>query len=104
MKATWHLPDGRTVTADVKEDQSLMEAAVALNIPHVIGDCGGNMACATCHVSVDPAWFGATGGPDGFEDSMLDVAEAERTPTSRLSCQIRMNAALDGIVLHVPQP
>jgi ferredoxin, 2Fe-2S len=104
MQATWHLPDGRIVTADVKEGQSLMEAAVALNLPHVTGDCGGNMACATCHVSVDAAWFGVTGGPDGFEDSMLDVAEAERTPTSRLSCQIRMSPALDGIILHVPKP
>jgi ferredoxin, 2Fe-2S len=104
MQATWHLPDGRIVTADVKEGQSLMEAAVALSLPHVTGDCGGNMACATCHVSVDAAWFGVTGGPDGFEDSMLDVAEAERTPTSRLSCQIRMSPALDGIILHVPKP
>lgn len=101
MKATWHLPDGRIVTADVKEGQSLMEAAVLLNIPHVTGDCGGNMSCATCHVSVDPAWFGLTGAPDGFEDSMLDVTEAERTQTSRLSCQIRMSATFDGIVLHV---
>jgi ferredoxin, 2Fe-2S len=104
MQATWHLPDGRIVTADVKEGQSLMEAAVALNIPHVTGDCGGNMACATCHVSVDPAWFAIAGGPDGFEDSMLDVAEAERTPTSRLSCQIRMTTKLDGIIFYVPQP
>lgn len=104
MQATWHLPDGRVVTADVKQGQSLMAAAVALNIPHVTGDCGGNLSCATCHVSVAVAWFGATGEPDGFEASMLDVAEADRTPTSRLSCQIMMVSALDGIVLHVPKP
>ena len=102
MQATWHLPDGRRITADLREGQSLMEAAVALNIPRVTGDCGGNLSCATCHVMVDAAWVTATGTPNAFEDAMLDVAEAERTPTSRLSCQLRMTATLDGIVLHIP--
>jgi ferredoxin, 2Fe-2S len=88
MKATWHLPHGRTVTADVKGGQSLMEAAVAVNIPHVTGDCGGNTSCAKCHVSVDSAWFGATGTLDGSEDSLRDIAEAECTQTSRLICAL----------------
>ena len=104
MLATWHLPDGRIITADISEGKSLMAAAVALNLPQITGDCGGNLSCATCHVSIDPAWYGATGGPDGFEDSMLDVAEAHRTPTSRLSCQIHMTQALDGLILHIPAP
>jgi ferredoxin, 2Fe-2S len=104
MRASWSLPDGRIVTADVPEGQSLMEAAVTLGIPHVTGDCGGNMACATCHVCVDDAWVARAGTADDFEDAMLDATEAERTPTSRLSCQIRMTAALDGIVVAVPEP
>ena len=104
MQATWTLPDGRKITADVPEGQSLMEAAVTLGIPHVTGDCGGNLACATCHVCVDAAWISRTGAPGGFEDAMLDATEAERRPTSRLSCQIRMTAALDGIVMEVPEP
>jgi ferredoxin, 2Fe-2S len=102
MKATWHLPDGRMITADVPAGQSLMEAAVAHDVTGVIGECGGNLSCATCHVVVDPGWFARTGTPDRFEESMLDVAEAEREPTSRLSCQIRMRPELDGITLRVP--
>jgi 2Fe-2S ferredoxin len=104
MKATWILPDGREVQADVKDGLSLMEAAVSIGIPHVIGECGGNLSCATCHVYVTEPWREATGRPGPFEDDMLDVAEAERRPESRLSCQLKMSAALDGIVLRVPAP
>jgi len=102
MKANWTLPGGRRITADVPVGQTLMEAAVAHDVAGVIGECGGNMACATCHVVVDPGWYPLTGKPDKFEDSMLDVADADREATSRLSCQIRMRADLDGIELRVP--
>jgi ferredoxin, 2Fe-2S len=102
MKATWILPDGREIVADVPEGRNLMEAAVAALVPNVIGECGGSLSCATCHVQVAPEWAAKTGEVGTFEDAMLDVAEAERGPTSRLSCQITMTAALDGIVLHVP--
>ena len=102
MHATWHLPNGTTRTETVKPGQSLMEAAVAHNIPGVIGECGGSLSCATCHVVVDPAWAARTGTPSAFEDDMLDVTDADRQPTSRLSCQIRMTEALDGLILHIP--
>ena len=82
----------------------MMEAAVANNVPRVIGECGGSLSCATCHVYVDDTWAAKTGTAGEFEDAMLDVAEAERRGTSRLSCQIRMSAELDGLVLHVPVP
>lgn len=104
MKATWILPDGREITADVKDGLNLMEAAVANNVPRVIGECGGSLSCATCHVYVDAAWADRVGQPERFEDGMLDVTEAERRPTSRLSCQIKAGSALDGIVLYVPEP
>ncbi|MEO8240700.1 MAG: 2Fe-2S iron-sulfur cluster-binding protein [bacterium] len=104
MKATWILPDGKQITAEVKPGRTLMEAAVSNNVPYVIGECGGSMICATCHVVVDPDWTAAAGGPSKFEDGMLDETEAERTATSRLSCQLAMSAALDGIILHVPKP
>ncbi len=104
MKATWILPDGREVSSEVKQGSSLMEAAVAIGIPHVIGECGGNMSCATCHVYVTEDWRAVTGKPEAFEDDMLDVTEAERRPESRLSCQLKMSPALDGIVLLVPEP
>jgi 2Fe-2S ferredoxin len=104
MKVTWKLADGREITAEVKDGLSMMEAAVANNVPRVVGECGGSLSCATCHVVVDAMWADRVGQPDRFEDGMLDVAEAERQATSRLSCQIKASAALDGLVLHVPEP
>ena len=104
MKATWILPDGREITAEVKEGLSLMEAAVANNIPNVVGECGGNLSCATCHVYVSDEWTGRAGTAGSFEDPMLDVADASRKETSRLSCQLKMCSDLDGIILIVPQP
>jgi 2Fe-2S ferredoxin len=103
MKATWILPDGATITADVVEGRSLMEAAVANNVPGVIGECGGTMSCATCHVHVDDKWAGLAGTVSSFEDAMLDIADGDRVPNSRLSCQITMSQMLDGIVLRVPE-
>ena len=102
-KATWKLADGREITLDVAEGTTLMEAATARGVPGIIGECGGSMSCATCHVVVDPAWTERAGTPSAFEDDMLDITEAGREPTSRLSCQIKMTAALDGIVVSVPE-
>ena len=104
MQATWKLPDGSEITADIANGTNMMQAAVDNNVPGVIGECGGCLSCATCHVYVDPAWLDKTGSADDFEDAMLDVAEAERTDQSRLSCQIEANDGLDGLVLIVPQP
>lgn len=102
MKATWIQPDGTARTLDVPAGHSLMEAAQAAGIAGILGECGGTMSCATCHVHVDPAWAAAAGAPGDFEEAMLDIVEGERTAASRLSCQIQMSAALDGIVVHVP--
>ena len=102
MKATWTLPDGSTKTAKVSEGTSLMEAAVANNIPDIEGACGGCLSCATCHVFVDGDWQGMLGEVDPFEDAMLDSTDVERTEASRLSCQIKMSADLDGICVTVP--
>lgn len=104
MKVTWILPDGREISAEVADGISLMEAALANNVPGIIGECGGNLSCATCHVVVDETWFGRTGGPGEFENEMLDVTDAERQRTSRLSCQIPASPELDGLVLRVPEP
>jgi ferredoxin, 2Fe-2S len=103
MKATWKLADGRAITLDVPEGTSLMEAATQRGVPGIIGECGGSMSCATCHVVVDPAWAERAGTPSAFEDDMLDITDAGREPASRLSCQLRMRATLDGIVVSVPE-
>jgi 2Fe-2S ferredoxin len=102
MRATWIQADSKTLTREVGEGETLMAAAVAAGVAGVIGECGGGMACATCHVVVEPEWFAVTGGPGAFEADMLDVTDAPRQPTSRLSCQVKMSAELDGIVLRVP--
>ena len=102
MQVTWHLPEGTTVIATIPPGQTLMEAARANAIPAILGDCGGNLSCATCHVVVDPAWADRTGPATAFEHDMLDVTDAPRPATSRLSCQLTMTAALDGLILHIP--
>jgi 2Fe-2S ferredoxin len=102
-KVTWVLGNGREISAAVPAGHNLMEAAVANNVPNVIGECGGCLSCATCHVYVDPTWYGKTGGPAEMESDMLEITMAERKDTSRLSCQIKASDELDGLILHVPQ-
>lgn len=102
-KVTWILGDGREISANVAVGHNLMEAAVAKNVPGVIGECGGCLSCATCHVYVDAAWAAKTGKPDDMENEMLEVTAAERRDVSRLSCQIQASDQLDGLVLHVPE-
>ncbi|MCB1355004.1 MAG: (2Fe-2S)-binding protein [Maritimibacter sp.] len=105
MKVTWELADGTEIVAEnVAEGTTLKDAALANNVPLILGDCGGNLSCATCHVVVAEDWAEAVGGPEETEDFMLDATEAPREARSRLSCQIEMSAALDGVRLRVPQP
>ena len=99
---TWDLGGGQTITADVAKFSNMMQAAVANNVPRVIGECGGCLSCATCHVYVDAAWIGRTGTAQGAESDMLDIVDAPRSAASRLSCQIAVSGSLDGLVLHVP--
>jgi 2Fe-2S ferredoxin len=99
---TWILNDGRKISAEVKDGTNLMMAAVANNVPGVVGECGGCLSCATCHVVVEEGWRDAVGEPDANEDAMLDITEAGKTDGSRLSCQIISGPALDGLVVNVP--
>ena len=101
-KVTWILSDGRQISAQVAIGHNLMEAAVANNVPDVIGECGGCLSCATCHVYVEPDWVAKTGTPGEMENDMLEITMAERKGNSRLSCQIVATEELDGIVLRVP--
>jgi 2Fe-2S ferredoxin len=89
-------------TVEVRNGLSVMEGAVKNNVPGIDADCGGACACATCHVYVDEAWQGATGEASAMEESMLDFAD-EVKPNSRLSCQIRVTDALDGLVVRLPE-
>ena len=81
---------------------SVMRGAVDNGVPGIDADCGGECACATCHVYVDPAWLAATGTPGEMEQSMLGFAALARD-NSRLACQISISAALDGLVVSMPE-
>jgi 2Fe-2S ferredoxin len=83
-----------------KPGDSIMQLARAAQLP-VAGDCNGSLACATCHMIVDPEWAGKLAPVSEDEEAMLD-AVFNLSPTSRLSCQIRMTPALDGIRLALP--
>lgn len=99
---TWILSDGGEVTAAVPDGQTLMDAAVRNAVHGVIGECGGGLMCATCHVYVDPRFATLTGGASPMESDLLDMTAAPRRPESRLSCQLVAASELDGLVLRVP--
>ena len=99
---TWKLPDGREISAEVRVGDHLMNAATSVGVPHIDGDCGGCLSCATCHVVVDAAWAERVGAASADEATMLEAAPAPCQALSRLSCQIVCRPELDGLVLHVP--
>ena len=82
--------------------QSLMRAAVAAGLDGIKADCGGLMTCATCHVYVDDAWTARLPAPSRDEEGMLEMTAAPRRPSSRLSCQIALDAELDGLTVTMP--
>ncbi len=101
---TWKMADGSEISADVNDGLNLMDAATSNNVPHIDGECGGCLSCATCHVMVEAEWLARTGDVDEIEDTMLEMTDVERADNSRLSCQIIASADLDGLILHVPEP
>ena len=100
-KVTYIGPGGDRQVVDGKPGESLMQIALDNLVPGIFGDCGGCCSCATCHVYVDPAWFGSLEPASADETLMLSGGPDVRD-NSRLACQIRMSAELDGIVLTVP--
>jgi ferredoxin, 2Fe-2S len=92
--------DERAVDAAVGE--SVMAAAVKNGVPGIIGECGGNASCATCHVWVEDAFLPLVGMPNDTEEDLLDLGVADRREGSRLSCQIPMTEELDGLTVVVP--
>ena len=103
-KVTYIEYSGTEHPVEVPVGLSLMRGAVDNNVPGIDADCGGECACATCHVYIDPAWMERIGTPPrgSQEESMLSFA-AVAEPNSRLSCQLTMSEALDGIVLRMPE-
>lgn len=96
--------NGASHVIDVPEGENVMRGALYNNVDGIVGECGGGLSCATCHCYVDDAWADKVGTPTSQdEQDLLEGVSAERKTTSRLSCQIVMDASLDGLVVHLPE-
>ena len=100
-KITYNTHDSKTYTIDVQNGLTVMEGAVQNDIPGIDADCGGGMACATCHVYVNEEWWDKLPNKEDGEEDMLDMAY-EPNKFSRLSCQVIVSDELDGLVVSIP--
>jgi 2Fe-2S ferredoxin len=94
--------DNERHEVEVEQGYSVMEGAINNNIDGIVAECGGACACATCHAYIDEAWLEKLPPMDDMEDSMLDAA-FKRESNSRLTCQIEVSEALDGLVVRVAE-
>ena len=102
-KITYIEYDGTPHEVEVPNGLTVMEGARDNNIPGIEADCGGACACSTCHVYVDPAWIDRLPPREAMEEDMLDFAWEPDPETSRLTCQLRVSDALDGLVVRMPE-
>jgi len=103
-KVTYIESDGSEHVIDVPVGENVMRGALYNGVGGIAGECGGALSCATCHCYVDEAWTGKVGGPSSeAEEELLGQAACEVKPNSRLSCQIAMSDALDGLVVRLPE-
>ena len=100
-KIIFNTQDAKTHTVDVQNGLTVMEGAVQNDVPGIDADCGGGMACATCHVYVNEDWIDKLPAKEDGEEDMLDMA-FEPKSNSRLSCQITVSDELDGLVVSIP--
>ena len=100
-KITFIEHDGTVHTVEAQLGSTVMETAQRNNVTSIVAECGGSCTCATCLVHVDEAWSAVVGPPSEEEEDMLDFA-FEVKPTSRLSCQIKVTEALDGLIVRTP--
>ena len=100
-KITYIDSSGNQKTIEVEKGLSVMEGAIQNNVPGIDADCGGGMACATCHVYVKEEWFNKLPKAEDGEQDMIDMA-FEPKKNSRLSCQLIVSDELDGIIVTTP--
>ena len=93
--------EGNSNTIEVENGLSVMEGAIQNNVPGIDADCGGGMACATCHVYVQDDWYDKLSSKEDGEEDMLDMAFEPKT-NSRLSCQIVVSDEIDGLEVNIP--
>ncbi len=94
-------PDDVEHKVSVNPGFTVMEGAIWSNVPGIEAQCGGSCACATCHVYVDEQWKDIVGPQNDMEQALLECTESVRE-NSRLSCQIKVSKALDGLILRIP--
>jgi 2Fe-2S ferredoxin len=100
---TFIRPDNRSENIEADIGESAMQVATRHGIDEIVAECGGNAMCATCHVYVDDNWIGRLAAMGEEENALLDGTAAERQANSRLSCQIKIEQDLDGLVLRLPE-
>jgi 2Fe-2S ferredoxin len=100
---TFIRPDNRSENIEASIGESAMQVATRHGIDEIVAECGGNAMCATCHVYVDDSWIGRLTAMSEDENALLDGVAAERLAGSRLSCQIKLEQDLDGLVLRLPE-
>ena len=100
-KISYITHDNQTYTVDVQNGLTVMEGAVQNDVPGIDADCGGGMACATCHVYVKEDWLNKLPKKEDGEEDMLDMAFEPKT-NSRLSCQLIVSDQMDGLVVNIP--
>jgi len=100
-KITFIEHDGTVHKVEADIGSTVMETALRNDVASIVAECGGSCTCATCLVHVDEAWSPIVGPPSAEEEEMLDSA-FEVKPTSRLSCQIKVTEALDGLIVYTP--
>ena len=101
-KITYKDKDGNSKTIEVEKGLTVMEGAIQNDIPGIDADCGGSMACSTCHVYVEEKWFNKLSKAEEAEVDMIDMAH-EPKKNSRLSCQLIVTDELDGLVVTTPE-
>ena len=102
-KVTFVHNDGSQRVIDAGLGDTVMATAVRNGVPGIVGECGGNRSCATCHVYVDAEFMPLVGPPGDLEDDMLDLGVSDRRVNSRLSCQIVLDERLEGICVTTPE-
>jgi len=101
-KITYIEYSGKSHTIEVQNGLTVMEGAIQNNVPGIDADCGGSMACATCHVYVKEEWFNKLPKKEDGEEDMLDMAY-EPNKFSRLSCQLTVSDKLEGMIVNLPE-
>jgi len=102
VRIIYNSGDGSSREVEVPVGRSVMLGATVNGVAGIEADCGGTLSCATCHVYVDPAWVDRLPEPELMEVELMEGVAAERRPNSRLSCQILLTEALDGLTVELP--